>query len=178
MSLVHAGNLLIATPMLGDPNFARTVIYLVEHGEQGSLGFIVNRPLDSSLGEVWETCPEHLQGLRCCGEGGPVHRERGLLIHGYRVSDAAEIGSGLFVGGDIDQITNQAQADPDIPARGPRLLLGHSGWDGDQLAGEIAYGAWLVRPGDPRFLLNPHAPEDFWENCLAAGRPGAEPSAN
>lgn len=174
-----AGCLLIATPMLDDPNFRSSVVYLVEHGRPGSLGFILNRPLDISLGEVWADCPAMLAGMRCCAQGGPVDPGRGLLMHGYEDIPACQcMGEGLFIGGEIEPLRRRALADPELPARGPRLLLGHAGWEHDQLAGEIALGAWIVRPGAARLLLHPAPAEDLWDECVGAGAPPVLPGLN
>ncbi|MFW5844610.1 MAG: YqgE/AlgH family protein [Planctomycetota bacterium] len=179
MSAITAGSLLVATPMLEDPNFRHAVVYIAEHNEDGTLGFILNRPLDLPLDEVWDGCPDSLTGLRCCAQGGPVETHKGLLLHGYeQVPGAGSLCAGVWIGGDGDAIRAAASDDPEMPCHGPRLILGHAGWSEGQLAGEIGAGAWAVRPGDARLLLNPDPPEDLWQTCLGAGDGPRTPSTN
>lgn len=184
--LPSPGQFLVATPALVDPNFRRSVVYLVEHGEDGTLGFIVNRALETPLGELWEECPAALAGHRLAAEGGPVEPQKGLLLHqDADLPGTARMGHGLYIGGDIDRLAARWAAGPD--AAGPRLLLGHSGWGPGQLDRELAEGAWILRPGDPALLISSagrggakHG-ERLWER-LASGRDGGnglpEPSLN
>ncbi len=179
--LLAPGQFLVATPALVDPGFRRTVVYLVEHNEDGSLGFVVNRALDTPLGELWDDCPAALAGHRIAAEGGPVERHKGLLLH--RDADlpgTARMGHGLFIGGDLERIAERWAKGPD--AAGPRLLLGHSGWGPGQLDRELDEGAWILRPGDPGLLVDAASRgERLWER-LSAGRDGGhglpEPSLN
>ncbi len=141
-----AGMLLVASPQLTDDSFRRSVVYLVEHSTDGSLGFIINRPLELTLGELWAECPPTLSAALAAADGGPVERHKGLLLHRHPgIADAATMGHGIFIGGDLEQIIAHWSAGPD--RHGPRLFLGHSGWVGGQLEREIAQGAWLLRPG-------------------------------
>ena len=146
-----AGMLLVATPQLTDENFRRSVIYLVEHSADGSLGFIINRPLELTLGDLWGDCPSGLSEAKAAADGGPVERHKGLLLHRYPgIADTAAMGHGIFIGGDLPQIAAHWAGGPDHI--GPRLFLGHSGWTGGQLGREIANGAWVLRPGSPDLL--------------------------
>ena len=80
-----AGQLLIAMPAMADPNFAQTVTYICEHSDQGTLGLVINRPLEIDLGDVFtqlelKNCDEEMSGQPVL-HGGPVHMERGFVIH-------------------------------------------------------------------------------------------------
>jgi len=174
---VAAGQLLVASPSLGDPNFMRAVIYLVEHNETGTLGVIINRALDVALSELWEECPESLADRRLCCEGGPVDRHKGLLLHTRDgLAGSFHLGQGLVVGGD-DRALRQAYADgPD--GTGPRLFLGHAGWGEGQLERELMEGGWCLRRGDVRWVLSPDPPDDLWQCLLQSGDPTPQPSAN
>src|SRR5687767_5830054 len=77
-----AGMLLVASTTLSEPSFMRSVIYLLEHDEDGTLGFIINRPLDIALSDLWADCPAGLGAAKVAAEGGPVDRNKGLLLHG------------------------------------------------------------------------------------------------
>jgi len=172
-----AGSVLVATLGLADPSFLRSVVYLLEHDDGGSLGFIVNRPLDIPLSDLWTECPAGLTAARVAAEGGPVDRNKGLLLHACPdLPGAQEMGGGLAVHGDPDALAVRWPQGPD--ARGPRLFLGHSGWAPGQLAGEIAAGAWLVRPGRIDLVLGLRPAETLWQSLLD-GMPGLpRPSVN
>ena len=146
-----AGMLLIANPQLTDENFSRSIVYLVEHSDDGSLGFIINRPLGLTLGDVWNDCPSGLADAKAAADGGPVERHKGLLLHRHPgIAETAAMGHGIFIGGNLPQIAARWASGPD--RIGPRLFLGHSGWTAGQLGREIAAGAWLIRPGHSDLL--------------------------
>lgn len=174
---VHPGSLLIASPMLEDGNFLRSVIYILEHSDTGTLGLIVNRDLDVPLGELWDDCPDRLTAARLCAEGGPVDRHKGLLLHGFTdLPETYQLAEGIAVGGDPERLEAEVADGPGH--RGPRLFLGHAGWQTGQLAEEIAIGSWLVRPGHPALLLDPTPPEQLWQDLLGCGEETPDPSLN
>ena len=86
------GHLLIAMPAMQDPNFHRTVTYICEHSEQGALGIVINRPLDLDLGSVFEQMSLNPSDPSLAQQpvlqGGPVHQERGFVLH--QAEDTAE----------------------------------------------------------------------------------------
>ena len=97
-----SGSFLVATSALSDPNFMRSVIFLLEHGGNGTMGLIVNRGLDMPLAAIWEEVPEALADARVAAEGGPVERDRGLLVHGaIDIPGCQRIGPGLAIGGEV-----------------------------------------------------------------------------
>jgi putative transcriptional regulator len=168
-----AGMLLVASPQLSDPNFLRTVVYLLDHSDSGTLGFVINRPLDVPLRELWGEVPEQLADLRVAAEGGPVDRHKGLLLH--RCGDlkgAQPLSEGFAIGGEIEALAERFSSGTD--GRGPRLFLGHSGWAPGQLQAELEEGAWLLRAGRPEQLLNPQPGAGWWQQ-LVEGRPGGMP---
>lgn len=170
--------LLVASPLLGDPNFMRSVVYLLEHHQHGSLGLIINRPLPLPLADLWLECPETVRDWRICAEGGPVERERGLLLHGHPgIPDAHRLADGLWIGGAPAALAEAALAAGD-PGLGPRLFLGNSGWAPGQLVDELDAGSWLLRPGHPRLLLDPEPDEELWRDLAGASGRGASPSSN
>jgi putative transcriptional regulator len=173
------GQFLVASPTLVDPNFHRTVVFLVEHGEDGSLGFVINRGLDLTLSELWADCPEQLGHYRIAAQGGPVEPNKGLLLHGDgSLAGTTPMGHGIHIGGDLTQLVARWSMGPD--QRGPRLLLGHSGWGPGQLDEEIEQGAWIIRPGDASALFDrASAGEHFWRRLSEGGNRGLPvPSLN
>ena len=174
-----AGRFLIASPTLEDPNFMRSVVILAEHGAEGSLGFIINRPLDMPLGDLWAECPACLADSALAGDGGPVERQKGLLVHTVlSLEGTAPLGLGLVVGGDLNALAACWSGGPDN--HGPRLFLGHSGWAPGQLDKEIAEGAWLVRPGDPQLVVDAKGGggATLWDRLVRAEQRRSEPSVN
>lgn len=174
----RSGVLLVATPQLTDPNFVRTVIYLLDHGDGGSLGFIVNRPLELPLSELWTEAPVGLAESHLAAEGGPVDKHKGLLLHcDTTLAGAQPMGEGVAIGGDLTALAERWATGGDLS--GPRLFLGHSGWTAGQLQNEIDEGAWVVRPGRLDLLLGPQPSELLWQQLLegrASGMP--DPSLN
>ena len=172
-----AGMLLVATATLSEPAFMRSVIYLLEHDEAGTLGFIINRPLDIALSDLWADCPAGLGPAKVAAEGGPVDRNKGLLLHGVRELPGAQLmGHGLAVGGDIEALA-QRYAKGSDPS-GPRLFLGHSGWAPGQLANELAEGTWILRPGSLDLVLNRRPNRTLWQHLLDGKVGLPEPSLN
>jgi putative transcriptional regulator len=171
------GLFLIATARLSDPNFQRSVVVLLEHDQAGSLGLIINRPLAMPLGDLWTEVPPALATATVAAEGGPVERQKGILIHGVPdLPGCQPVGLGLAIGGDLDALAMRWAGGADH--LGPRLFLGHSGWAPGQLAAEIAEGAWLLRLGRLEAVLDPAASNGLWER-LSAQRPGIpDPSVN
>lgn len=172
-----AGMVLVASPLLTDPHFAQTVVFLIEHGERGSMGLIVNRPLAERLGDLWAEVPPALAHAAIAADGGPVGRTGGLILHGCTdLPGAQELVPGLAAGGAIEAI---AARFPTGPGRlGPRLFLGHSGWSAGQLAGEISHGSWLLRHGRLDWVLGPDHGDGLWKTLVSGPDPRLVPSVN
>jgi putative transcriptional regulator len=174
----EAGMLLVASPALNEPAFMRTVIYLLEHDEDGTLGFILNRPIDIVLSDLWRECPAGLVQCKVAAEGGPVDRNKGLLLHTcVDLPGAQGMGCGLAVGGDLDELAKRYANGNDHT--GPRLFLGHSGWRPGQLQSEIEEGSWIVRPGKAELVVDHRPSPNLWQH-LSEGHSGGlpEPSVN
>jgi putative transcriptional regulator len=137
----RAGRLLVAAPGLVDPNFHRTVVLMLEHGEEGALGLVLNRPGDLTVGEA---LPGALAGAVPEGEvihvGGPVQPEAVILLGAFLDPAAAA----TPVVGDVG-IIDPRDADDTLPSRvrAARAFGGYAGWGAGQLEGEIAEGAWI-----------------------------------
>lgn len=169
---------LVASLRLTDPNFARSVVYLLDHGDHGSLGFIVNRPLDLPLRELWNEVPTCLADAPLAAEGGPVEPDKGLLLHHcLDLVGAQHLAEGVVVGGDPAALAKRYARGGD--ATGPRLFLGHSGWAPGQLLAELEEGAWILRPGRLDLLLEPRPPTTLWQQLSEGGHVGLpDPSMN
>ena len=169
------GQLLVATPKLSDPNFARRVILVLDHGSQGALGVVLDRPGGVPVGELlsqWHplaTPPAELF------TGGPVARN--ALIGLVRLTsrpEASEEGrleqSGwrMLVDADRPVGTVDLSSDPALIGDsivGARLFSGYAGWDSDQLEEEIEEGSWYVVPAEARDPISAD-PEGLWRRVL------------
>jgi putative transcriptional regulator len=147
---------LIAMPAMDDPNFSATVTFICKHDVDGALGVIINRPSDTSLGEVLKQLDlepmNSAQASRPVLRGGPVERERGFVLHrSLQPFDAT-----LDPGGEI-----KVTLSPDIlnaAARGdgpePMIVaLGYAGWGSGQLEAELLANAWLTVQADPALVF-------------------------
>src|SRR5689334_23859946 len=141
-----SGCLLVATPLLSDPSFARTVVYLLEHDGGGTVGVVVNRPSHTPVGQVLPDWHEVVTGPAVVFGGGPVQPD-GALCLGQLAGD------GPGVRRVVDGIAT-IDLDGDVAligglARRLRVFAGHAGWAPRQLEAEVDEGAWWVVPGGP-----------------------------
>jgi putative transcriptional regulator len=148
--------------MLGDPNFRRAVVLICEHGDEGSFGLILNRPLDLELSEV----VEGLVGENLLSVGGPVQQDTLHFLH--RHSDVLEgaipVLEGVHWGGDFEMVKTLVWAEQASP-RNLRFFLGYAGWSPGQLEDEVEEGGWfLTRATDD--LIFPDAPQQLWRTVL------------
>lgn len=164
-----AGRLLLATPVLGDPNFAQSVILVCEHNADGALGLVVNRRLPVKLGEVLAqlNLPTEFAALktRPLFSGGPVEGQRGFVLH-----DAPQIGEDSLALGDSLAVSASESVLASIArGEGPErfmIVLGYSGWGAGQLEREFAEDAWLAAPAAPEVIFD--APvEERWRRAAA-----------
>ncbi|MGL4597857.1 MAG: YqgE/AlgH family protein [Bacteroidia bacterium] len=157
------GRLLIAEPFMGEEHFKRAVILLAEHNEQGSIGFMLNKPIDLKLHEV---IPDFSITDTQLYFGGPVQREQLFYIHtlGNLVEDSLPIGNGLFWLGDFERIrelieTERAGQDQ------VRFFVGYSGWEYKQLERELEEKTWYVTQAKKQIIFNSDS-EKIWENAV------------
>jgi len=139
------GDLLIASPFLLDPNFRRSVVLLCDHGVEGSLGFVVNRPMQVPLGKVIEKLCDHPVSGQLVFQGGPVDPGRLLGIRrGEHPEERSEpLGGGLELLTDLEHSLDRI-AEGAVDGADYRFFLGYSGWGKGQLRAEIAEQAWIV----------------------------------
>lgn len=153
----------MATPPLADPNFDRTVVYMLEHTDDGAVGVVLNRPLHEPLPEQLEPWARLLSTPATLHHGGPV--DESALIALARLDGPIEgawspVADGM---GSIDLLL-----DPDAVARNVtalRVFQGYSGWAPEQLDEELAAGAWMVLTAEPTDVFGP-APESLWRDVL------------
>lgn len=150
------GAVLAATPELLDPNFHQTLVFIVEHGAEGTLGLVMNRPLEKKLGEVSDAAelPKALRDVPVL-QGGPVKPMGLLLARFQRGASDEELSCQIFA--DPQEIDKTPQ-----PGSWVRAFAGHSGWDVGQLEGELGQRAWNICPPHIALLEEPGAPA-LWQ---------------
>ena len=169
-----ANQLLVALPSLADPNFERTVSLLCQHDENGAMGVVVNRRSDYTLGEIFSQMGIACENDALCATpvlaGGPVHPERGFVIHDgdHGWDSSLTVAEGLRVTTSRDVL--EAMARGDGPDRAV-VALGCAGWGAGQLDAELVDNSWLTVPSDDEILFA--LPLDArWQ--AAAGRIGVD----
>lgn len=152
------GRLLVATPALGDANFAHTVVYLLEHGIEGAMGVVLNRPSDVEVADAlpkWDTLAAKPGVLFL---GGPVQPEAVVALgHGaVRSEQMASVSDDVGI---VDLRADPLTLIGEVDAL--RLFAGYAGWGAGQVEEEIAEGGWFVVDAEPSDLFGDR-PDDLW----------------
>ena len=156
------GRLLVATPALFDPNFRRAVVLVGEHGEEGAMGLVLNRPSDVTVGEAVPPLAAVAGPESRVHVGGPVQPEAVLVLAEFTDPSAAA----TLVVGDVGFASSEGELEGIGDAvRRARVFAGYSGWGPGQLEAEIASGAWLHASADPKLVFDTPA-DDMWEDAL------------
>jgi putative transcriptional regulator len=157
------GRLLISEPFLPDPNFERTVVLLCEHSDEGSFGFVLNKPSTLKLNEVVEAIAE-MENIVFVG--GPVQQDTlHYITRNTSVSNAVEITDNVYWGGDFENLLTLC----DTKALSPndiRFFVGYSGWGAGQLEAELEQESWIVCDFVTNQLLFDTPPELLWKKAL------------
>jgi putative transcriptional regulator len=160
------GRLLVATPLLEDPHFRRTVVLLLDHGDEGALGVVLNRPTDVPLGEVLGSWEDVVVGPPVLWYGGPVAGDSALALASSRRGEdqptgfrpVGDDGLGLV---DLDE-------DPQLvrtALSSIRVYAGYAGWGAGQLEDELAEGSWYLVDALPSDAFT-DSPEVLWRLVL------------
>lgn len=157
-----AGKLLIAEPFLTDPGFARTVILLCEHGETGSIGFVLNRQSQHKLTDL---LPEFENRAFHIFDGGPVQKDTLHIIHSMpEQMGGHEILPGMYWGGSYTDLSRMMKSKTCNPEN-IKLFLGYSGWDVGQLEKELEEGSWLVADSFDNVIFDT-ATQHIWQDSI------------
>ncbi|WP_395309262.1 YqgE/AlgH family protein [Mycobacterium sp. AMU20-3851] len=164
---VRAGSLLLADTDLYEPTFRRTVIYIIEHNEGGTLGVVLNRPSETAVYNVLPQWAKLAMKPKTMFVGGPVKRDSALCLATVRVGvDITGVPGIRHVQGRVVMV--DLDSDPDVLAPaldGVRIFAGYSGWTTGQLDGEIERDDWIVLSALPSdVLVEPRV--DLWARVL------------
>jgi len=157
--------LLVATPALLDPNFADSVVLLLDVDENGALGVVLNRPSAVPVADVLADWGDVVAEPEVLFLGGPVSTEGALAVALLRAEDDVPVGFREVEGrlGLLDLDTPVELIDGSL--QGLRIFAGYAGWGSDQLAGEIEEGSWYVVPGEAPDVFRVD-PADLWRDVL------------
>ena len=158
-----AGVILVAPPVLVDPNFRRSVVFVCEHTIEGSFGLILNHDISLGMSELVDELATFSDSVRI---GGPVQLDTLHYLHRYgdKISGALEVADGIFWGGEITDLEQllgeQSPSSDDL-----RFFLGYAGWTEGQLEAEISAGGWLLLPPSKNLVFNVD-PSALWRESM------------
>lgn len=158
------GCLLIAEPtIIGDISFNRSIILLADHNNEGSIGFILNKPLDYTIKDL---IPEIKADFKIYN-GGPVEQDNLYFIHKIPdlIPNSIEISMGIYWGGDFDRVA-ELIANNEIEENNIRFFLGYSGWASEQLNDELKSNSWVVTENIYENSIIEKDYESFWKEKM------------
>ena len=153
------GSLLVAAPQLLDPNFRRTVVLVADHGEEGAMGVILNRPSGMTVADAAPDLEPLVGGEAPIFAGGPVQPTSGVVL-----AEVTEADEPVF--GDIVLVPGLGELADVIDGAGSvRVFAGYAGWGPGQLDGELEREDWIVEPAQPSDVFN-EEPDGLWATVL------------
>jgi putative transcriptional regulator len=157
------GQLLIASPRLVDPNFYRTVVLMVQHNEEGALGLVINRPLQTTVREMWKEVneDEDCDVPGSLHQGGPCEGPL-MVLHADDVYSEIEVMKGVYFCTRRDTI-ERLVADN---SSAMKFFVGYAGWSTGQLEAELKEGSWLSAPADPKLVFE--GDDELWAALVRA----------
>jgi putative transcriptional regulator len=157
------GKILISEPFLADSFFSRSVVYLTDHSEEGSVGFIINKSLDIKIENALEGFDNYTNTISM---GGPVAANTLHYLHtvGDLVPGSTWVKDNVFWGGDLDEIRRLCSTGV-IKEGDIRFFLGYSGWSAGQLQKELAENSWVIVRVPSEIVMLSRG-EDSWRAIL------------
>jgi putative transcriptional regulator len=157
------GILLIADPFLKDPNFMRTVVFLSEHTDEGSMGFVINKRIAQTLDELMDGFDNYPIPVYY---GGPVQMDTIHFLHQYpnEIPGSVEVMKGIYWGGDFAVLSELIKKD-EIDFDKVRFFIGYSGWGDGQLNRELEEKSWLTAAATRKLVFH-EQPDDIWKDSL------------
>jgi len=163
-NLPKKGHLLVAEPStLVDDSFNRSVVLLAEHNQDGSVGFILNKPLSYTINDL---LPE-IEASYIIYNGGPVEQDNLYFLHNIPeiIPNSLEISNGIFWGGDFETTKNLINTGK-INKNNIRFFLGYSGWSVNQLQMELQDNAWIVTENTLKQDILSKSSNQFWKDKI------------
>ncbi|MEL6969862.1 MAG: YqgE/AlgH family protein [Bacteroidota bacterium] len=163
-STVESGKILLAEPFMLDPNFKRSAVLLCDHSkDDGSVGFILNKPLQTKIDELIDEFPSFDSEVFF---GGPVQMDTVHYLHnvGDLLEESIEVCRGVFWGGDFEKLKFLV-AQELIKPHQIRFFVGYSGWSEGQLTDELNYGSWVLANMDANYVFKSE-PETLWQSIM------------
>ncbi len=156
------GHLLVAAPSLVEPNFHRTVVLVGDHGEEGAMGVVLNRPSGVTVAEAVEPLAELVGGDELVYIGGPVQTEAIVVLGEFEEPERAA----SLVLGAVGFLPGEIETGEDVgPLSRVRVFAGYAGWGPGQLEAELAESSWIVEPAVPDDVFADD-PEALWSEVL------------
>ena len=161
--LPSRGKILISEPFLRDATFGRSVVLLIDHTEEGSMGLIINKQLPIFVNDIIKEF-KYIEDIPLY-KGGPIATDTLFYLHTLAdISGAIPISKGLFLNGDFEEIKRYILQGNHID-RYIRFFLGYSGWESEQLSTELRENTWLVSKEENAYLMNGDT-KDMWKQAL------------
>jgi putative transcriptional regulator len=161
---LEKGQLLIAEPsIIGDLSFNRSVILLADHNHDGSVGFILNKPLEYTINEL---IPDIEASFKIYN-GGPVEQDNLYFIHTIPelITGSIEISNGIFWGGDFE-LTKSLINEGKINKENIRFFLGYTGWSANQLESELQSNSWIIATNTYKSSILRKSSSQFWKEKI------------
>lgn len=160
---VSIGDVLLSEPFMNDYYFRRSVILIIDHNEEGSLGVIINKRLTIPFNELVQGFPEFKADVYL---GGPVESDRIFFIHtiGEMIPDSYKISSGLYWSGNVNALKAMIKTDL-IKPHEIRFFVGYAGWEEGQLRRELKANTWLVGKFSTKQILHT-MPGKMWSTFV------------
>jgi putative transcriptional regulator len=155
------GHLLIAAPGLVDPNFRRTVVLVGEHGDEGAMGVVLNRPSSTTVTEAVPELEALVEGSDVVHVGGPVQPSAIVVLAEFAEPDRA----GAVVVDSVGFLPAEVEPDDLGELRQARVFAGYAGWGPRQLDTELEEGSWIVEPALPEDVFT-SVPDELWSLVL------------
>ena len=161
---LEKGKLLIAEPFLDEDYFRRAIIYLCEHNNEGSFGFVINNFINIKLSDLDETFPDIETKISL---GGPMEINSLYFLHklGDKIQNSALVENGIYIGGDFQELTALIKEDNAIMNE-VRFFIGYSGCAADQLESEIKNNTWIVSDNNAENILFESQAKQTWKRYL------------
>ncbi len=161
--LPRQGRVLISDPFLSDAYFKRSVVFITEHGEKGTVGFVLNKPVDVAINDILADFPNIDTAISV---GGPVGTNSVHYIHelGDIIPNSVKVTNNIWWGGDFEMVKQMIKSG-NLDQDKIRFFVGYSGWEPNQLEREISEDSWVVSEFDSEMIMGSRTKE-AWQKAL------------